>query len=105
MAKKKKIVTPEDIIESIRDKQTEIDDLLLDLEESITSQVDEDVNEDEEEEYLYFRCLDLTRHPLIHKQWSYGKIHRRYITWHHYRWLNVYLFFNTYQSKTILQKT
>jgi hypothetical protein len=49
MAKKKKIVTPEDIIESIRDKQTEIDDLLLDLEESITSQVDEDVDEDEEE--------------------------------------------------------
>ena len=46
---KKKVKTPEDIIESIRDKQTEIDDLLLDLEESITSQIDENVDEDEEE--------------------------------------------------------
>ena len=52
MAKKKKIVTPEDIIESIRDKQTEIDDLLYDLEDTISVSSDEDVSEFDEDEEI-----------------------------------------------------
>jgi len=52
MAKKKKVVTPEDIIDKIKEKQSEIDDLLLDLEDKvidISSDVDEDEDFSEEE--------------------------------------------------------
>jgi len=52
MAKKKKVVTPEDIIESIKEKQSEIDDLLLDLEDKVidlSSEEDEDEDFSEEE--------------------------------------------------------
>ena len=52
MAKKKKIVTPEDIIESIRDKQTEIDDLLYDLEDTINVSSDEDISDSDEDEEI-----------------------------------------------------
>jgi len=48
MAKKKKIVTPEDIIESIKEKQSEIDDLLLDLEDKV---IDLSSVEDEDEDF------------------------------------------------------
>jgi hypothetical protein len=51
---KKKLKTPEDIIEAIREKQSEIDDLIYDLEDNISdiSSVeddDEDIDETEEE--------------------------------------------------------
>jgi len=52
MAKKKKVVTPEDIIDKIKEKQSEIDDLLLDLEDKvvdISSDADEDEDFNEEE--------------------------------------------------------
>jgi hypothetical protein len=50
MAKKKKIVTPEDIIESIKEKQSEIDDLLYDLEDKISvSYEEEEIDETDEE--------------------------------------------------------
>jgi len=52
MAKKKKVVTPEDIIDKIKEKQSEIDDLLLDLEDKvidISSEADEDEDFSEEE--------------------------------------------------------
>lgn len=54
MAKKKKSVTPEDIIESIKEKQSEIDDLLYDLEDKISDissveDEDEDIDEMDEE--------------------------------------------------------
>jgi len=48
MAKKKKVVTPEDIIESIKEKQSEIDDLLLDLEDKV---MDLSSVEDEDEDF------------------------------------------------------
>lgn len=48
MAKKKKVVTPEDIIESIKEKQSEIDDLLLDLEDKV---MDLSSTEDEDEDF------------------------------------------------------
>lgn len=51
---KKKLKTPEDIIEAIREKQSEIDDLIYELEDNISdiSSVeddDEDIDETEEE--------------------------------------------------------
>jgi hypothetical protein len=50
MAKKKKTVTPEDIIESIKEKQSEIDDLLYDLEDKISvSCEEEEIDETDEE--------------------------------------------------------
>jgi hypothetical protein len=50
MAKKKKIVTPEDIIESIKEKQSEIDELLYDLEDKIgVSAEEEEIDETDEE--------------------------------------------------------
>jgi hypothetical protein len=51
MAKKKKVISPEDIIESIREKQSEIDDLLLDLEDKVIdlSSASDDEDFDEEE--------------------------------------------------------
>jgi hypothetical protein len=50
MAKKKKIVTPEDIIESIKEKQSEIDDLLYDLEDKISVSYEEEEEIDETDE-------------------------------------------------------
>ena len=50
---KKKLKTPEDIIEAIREKQSEIDDLIYDLEDKvsdISSVEDEDENIDETDE-------------------------------------------------------
>ena len=50
---KKKLKTPEDIIEAIREKQSEIDDLIYDLEDKvsdISSVEDEDEDFDETDE-------------------------------------------------------
>jgi hypothetical protein len=51
---KKKLKTPEDIIEAIREKQSEIDDLIYDLEDQISDissveNEDEDIDEMDEE--------------------------------------------------------
>ena len=49
---KRKLKTPEDIIEAIREKQSEIDDLIYDLEDKVTDLTatsDEDENEDIDE--------------------------------------------------------
>jgi hypothetical protein len=51
---KKKLKTPEDIIEAIREKQSEIDDLIYDLEDNISDissveNEDEDIDEMDEE--------------------------------------------------------
>jgi len=47
---KKKVKTPEDIIESIKEKQSEIDDLLYDLEDTISVSSDSDISDFDEEE-------------------------------------------------------
>ena len=49
---KKKVKTPEDIIESIKEKQSEIDDLLYDLEDTISVSSDEDISDFDEEEEI-----------------------------------------------------
>ena len=49
---RKKIKTPEDIIEAIKEKQSEIDDLLYDLEDTISISSDEDVSEFDEDEEI-----------------------------------------------------
>jgi hypothetical protein len=59
---KKKLKTPEDIIEAIREKQSEIDDLIYDLEDQISDissveDEDEDIDEMTKNKNLYFRCL------------------------------------------------
>lgn len=51
---KKKVKTPEDIIEAIREKQSEIDDLIYDLEDKVSDissveDEDEDIDETDEE--------------------------------------------------------
>jgi len=51
---KKKTKTPEDIIEAIREKQSEIDDLIYDLEDKVSDlssveDEDEDIDETDEE--------------------------------------------------------
>jgi peptidoglycan hydrolase CwlO-like protein len=51
---KKKLKTPEDIIEAIREKQSEIDDLIYDLENKVSDissseNEDEDIDETDEE--------------------------------------------------------
>jgi hypothetical protein len=51
---KKKLKTPEDIIEAIREKQSEIDDLIYDLEDKVSDissveDEDEDIDEMDEE--------------------------------------------------------
>lgn len=51
---KKKLKTPEDIIEAIKEKQSEIDDLIYDLEDQISDissveDEDEDIDEMDEE--------------------------------------------------------
>ena len=50
----KKLKTPEDIIEAIREKQSEIDDLIYDLEDQVSDissseNEDEDIEETDEE--------------------------------------------------------
>ena len=52
MVRKKKVKTPEDIIESIKEKQSEIDDLLYDLEDTISVSSDEDISDFDEEEEI-----------------------------------------------------
>jgi len=49
---KKKVKTPEDIIEAIKEKQSEIDDLLYDLEDTISVSSDEDVSDFDEDEEI-----------------------------------------------------
>ena len=51
---KKKLKTPEDIIEAIKEKQSEIDDLIYDLEDKVSDissveDEDEDIDEMDEE--------------------------------------------------------
>jgi len=49
---KKKIKTPEDIINDIKEKQSEIDDLLWDLEDTISVSSDSDISDFDEEEEI-----------------------------------------------------
>jgi hypothetical protein len=49
---RKKVKTPEDIIEAIKEKQSEIDDLLYNLEDTISVSSDEDVSDFDEEEEI-----------------------------------------------------
>lgn len=49
---RKKTKTPEDIIEAIKEKQSEIDDLLWDLEDTINVSSDEDVSDFDEDEEI-----------------------------------------------------
>jgi len=49
---RKKIKTPEDIIEAIKEKQSEIDDLLYNLEDTISVSSDEDISDFDEEEEI-----------------------------------------------------
>jgi len=49
---RKKTKTPEDIIEAIKEKQSEIDDLLWDLEDTISVSSDEDVSDFDEDEEI-----------------------------------------------------
>lgn len=49
---KKKIKTPEDIINDIKEKQSEIEDLLYDLEDTISVFSDEDVSDFDEDEEI-----------------------------------------------------
>jgi hypothetical protein len=52
MVKKKKVKTPEDIINDIKEKQSEIDDLLWDLEDTINVSSDSDISDFDEEEEI-----------------------------------------------------
>jgi len=49
---RKKTKTPEDIIEAIKEKQSEIDDLLWDLEDTISVSSDETVSDFDEDEEI-----------------------------------------------------
>jgi hypothetical protein len=49
---KKKIKTPEDIINDIKEKQSEIEDLLWDLEDSISGSSDSDISDFDEVEEM-----------------------------------------------------
>jgi hypothetical protein len=49
---KKKTKTPEDIIESIKEKQSEIDDLLWDLEDTISVSSDSNISDFDEDEEI-----------------------------------------------------
>jgi hypothetical protein len=49
---RKKIKTPEDIINDIKEKQSEIDDLLWDLEDTISVSSDSDISDFDEEEEI-----------------------------------------------------
>jgi len=52
MVRKKKKLTPEDIIEAIKEKQSEIDDLLYNLEDTISVSSDEDISDFDEDEEI-----------------------------------------------------
>jgi len=52
MVKKRKVKTPEDIINDIKEKQSEIDDLLWDLEDTINVSSDSDISDFDEEEEI-----------------------------------------------------
>lgn len=49
---RKKVKTPEDIIEAIKEKQSEIDDLLWDLEDTISVSSDSNVSDFDEDEEI-----------------------------------------------------
>ena len=49
---KKKIKTPEDIINDIKEKQSEIDDLLWDLEDTISVSSDSNISDFDEDEEI-----------------------------------------------------
>lgn len=49
---RKKTKTPEDIINDIKEKQSEIDDLLYDLEDTISVSSDEDISDFDEDEEI-----------------------------------------------------
>jgi hypothetical protein len=49
---RKKTKTPEDIIEAIKEKQSEIDDLIYDLEDKISVSSDEDISDFDEDEEI-----------------------------------------------------
>jgi len=52
MVKKRKVKTPEDIINDIKEKQSEIDDLLWDLEDTINVSSDSDISDFDEDEEI-----------------------------------------------------
>ena len=52
MVRKSKVKTPEDIINDIKEKQSEIDDLLWDLEDTISVSSDSDISDFDEEEEI-----------------------------------------------------
>ena len=52
MVKKRKVKTPEDIINDIKEKQSEIDDLLWDLEDTISVSSDSDISDFDEDEEI-----------------------------------------------------
>lgn len=52
MVRKSKVKTPEDIINDIKEKQSEIDDLLWDLEDAISVSSEEDVSDFDEDEEI-----------------------------------------------------
>jgi len=52
MVRKSKVKTPEDIINDIKEKQSEIDDLLWDLEDTISGSSDSDISDFDEEEEI-----------------------------------------------------
>jgi len=52
MVRKSKVKTPEDIIESIKEKQSEIDDLLWDLEDTINVSSDSNISDFDEDEEI-----------------------------------------------------
>ena len=52
MVRKSKVKTPEDIINDIKEKQSEIDDLLWDLEDTISVSSDSNISDFDEEEEI-----------------------------------------------------
>jgi hypothetical protein len=52
MVRKSKVKTPEDIINDIKEKQSEIDDLLWDLEDTISVSSDSNVSDFDEDEEI-----------------------------------------------------
>jgi hypothetical protein len=52
MVRKSKVKTPEDIINDIKEKQSEIDDLLWDLEDTISVSSDSNASDFDEDEEI-----------------------------------------------------
>ena len=52
MVRRSKVKTPEDIINDIKEKQSEIDDLLWDLEDTISVSSDSDISDFDEDEEI-----------------------------------------------------